>query len=59
MTIVLISHDLEKVLLHATRLLVIQNGSIVYDGDKTSALEQLTSWGIRRPSDPTKASWLL
>ncbi len=58
-TIVLITHDLEKVLLHATRLLVVNDGKIVYDGDKFAALERLESWGIRKPTDPKKASWLL
>ncbi len=58
-TIILITHDLEKVLAHATRLLVLQQGRVVYDGDKLQALDKLPNWGIKKPSDPQKASWLL
>ncbi len=58
-TIIVISHDLDKILAHATRLLVIHEGEIVYDGDKLQAMEKIEDWGIKKPHDPEKASWLL
>ncbi len=58
-TIIVISHDLDKVLYHATRLMIIHDGTVVYDGDKLQAMDKLQGWGIKRPHNPQKASWLL
>ncbi len=58
-TIILITHDLDKVLYHATRLIVLDQGKIVYDGNKEQAMGSLTAWGIKKPFNPQRASWLL
>jgi len=48
-TILVISHDLEKILAHTDRLLIMQNGCIVRDGSPDDFLNELESFGIRRP----------
>jgi biotin transport system ATP-binding protein len=61
-TIVLTTHDLEKVIAHATRLVVLQNGRIVEDGPPLPALNNIESYGIREPClsrlGMELASWL-
>lgn len=50
-TIVILTHELEKVLALANRLLVLHRGKLVYDGSPEHALakEPLEQWGIRNP----------
>lgn len=48
-TVVVITHDLEKVLKYAERMVVMENGKVVFNGTPTDSLEKLESWGIRRP----------
>ncbi len=48
-TIILISHDLEKVLAHATQLVILNRGEICAIGKPESLLDRLEDYGIRRP----------
>ena len=48
-TIILISHDLEKVLAHATHLVILNRGKVSAEGKPESLLAQLENYGIRRP----------
>lgn len=51
-TIIVLTHELEKVLALANRLLVLFGGRLVYDGTPDDALSgtvNLEAWGIRNP----------
>lgn len=50
-TVLILTHELEKVLAMANRLLVLHEGRLVYDGDGETALAAapLADWGIRNP----------
>lgn len=48
-TIVVITHELEKVLAHANRLVVMHQGNVVIDGKPTDVLDKATAYGIRYP----------
>jgi biotin transport system ATP-binding protein len=49
-TIIILTHELEKCLKLADRLVILHKGTVVFDGTPDSGLKQnLTSWGIRHP----------
>jgi biotin transport system ATP-binding protein len=48
-TILVITHDLEKVLAHADRLIVMQKGKIVRDGGPAEIVSDLETFGVRAP----------
>ena len=48
-TLLVITHDLEKILAHAGRLLVMQKGKIVRDGIPAEIVGDLESYGVRPP----------
>lgn len=48
-TVIVITHDLGKILAHAGRLVIMNNGRIIHQGNPEDLLEQLESCGIRRP----------
>ena len=49
-TIILVSHDMDLVLEAATRLIVLENGKVVKDGDPSSLFEvDLTSYALEEP----------
>lgn len=48
-TIILVTHELEKVLAHANRLIVMEKGRIVKDGNPNRLINELESHGIKRP----------
>ena len=48
-TIIVITHDLEKVLAHADRLVIMQNGKIVKDGAPAEILGDIETYGVRAP----------
>jgi biotin transport system ATP-binding protein len=48
-TIILISHDLEKVLAHATQLILMNSGEVCAVGSAEELLPRLEEYGIRRP----------
>lgn len=50
-TILMITHDLEKVIAHADRLVVMQKGQIVKDGRPRAILPEVEKFGIRQPCD--------
>ena len=50
-TILMVTHDLEKVIAHADRLVVMQNGQIVKDGLPHTILPEVEKFGIRQPCD--------
>lgn len=59
-TIILITHDLGKVLAHADRLVIMNSGRIVHQGKPAELLEKLESSGIRKPDADAveKMTWL-
>jgi biotin transport system ATP-binding protein len=48
-TIVVITHDLEKVLAHADRLIIMQKGKIVRDGVPAEIVGDIEPLGVRAP----------
>jgi len=50
-TIILATHDLEKVLPYTDRLIVMQNGKIVRDGNPADVLEGIEDFGVRPPRE--------
>lgn len=48
-TLLLTTHDLEKVLGHADRLVVMAAGRIVRDGPPASAVQGIDAFGVREP----------
>ena len=57
-TILLITHDLDKVLAHANRLMLMDRGRIMEDGRPGEIISRVEALGIRRPAgDITGMSW--
>ncbi|MDD2390429.1 MAG: ABC transporter ATP-binding protein [Desulfobacterales bacterium] len=48
-TIILITHDLEKVIYHASRLVIMEKGKIVRDGIPEKVIGEVEQFGIRTP----------
>jgi biotin transport system ATP-binding protein len=48
-TVLVITHDLEKVLAHAERLIIMQKGKIVRDGLPAEIVTDLETFGVRAP----------
>lgn len=48
-TIIITTHDLEKVVAHAQRLVVMANGRVVADGNPADVIDGIEEYGIRRP----------
>ncbi|MGD2185818.1 MAG: ATP-binding cassette domain-containing protein [Desulfobacterales bacterium] len=48
-TIMVITHDLEKVIAHADRLIIMQKGKIVRDGVPDEILRDVETYGVRAP----------
>jgi biotin transport system ATP-binding protein len=48
-TVLVITHDLEKVLAHADRLIIMQKGRIVRDGVPAEIVIDLETFGVRAP----------
>ncbi len=61
-TIIVCVHDLEKVLAHAQRLIMLQGGRVVADGVPETVVVQAEDWGVRVPTaiklGGRVASWL-
>jgi len=47
--ILIVTHDLEKCLAHAERLVVMDSGAVIRDGTPASLWDELPSLGLRRP----------
>ena len=57
-TVLLITHDLDKVLAHANRLILMDSGRIIADGSPEDLIDQVEELGIRRPSgEISRMSW--
>jgi biotin transport system ATP-binding protein len=48
-TIILVTHELEKILAHAGRLIIMEKGRIVRDGNPGQLIDEVESYGIKRP----------
>jgi biotin transport system ATP-binding protein len=48
-TIILVTHELEKVLAHADRLIIIYQGKIVEDGNPQEIIGRSEQYGVRMP----------
>lgn len=48
-TLLVITHDLDKVLAHATRLAIMHQGQIVLDGTPQTVLPQAEKYGVKPP----------
>ena len=48
-TLIVTTHDLEKVVAHADRLVILDHGRIVGDGAPLGLLEDIERYGVRRP----------
>lgn len=48
-TIILTTHELEKVIIHVDRLLLMQNGQIVRDDKPYKLFKELEAFGVREP----------
>jgi biotin transport system ATP-binding protein len=61
-TVLLATHDLEKVLAHADRLIFMRDGKIESDGPPSALLAAAEDFGVRRPRSAGRAveamSWL-
>jgi len=59
-TIIVITHDLEKVLAHADSFVIMAKGKIVREGSPGEILAEAPEFGLRVPShmNPDKMSWL-
>jgi len=51
-TIILITHDLEKVLAHTTELLILNNGELVLTGKPYQIIDKVAQYNIRIPFGP-------
>ncbi len=49
-TIIIITHELEKVLAHANRLVIVDKGKIVKDGSPDEIIDEVEEYGIKRPN---------
>jgi len=59
-TLIVITHDLGKVLAHGTSLIVMSKGRIAEEGEPGDLLNSLERWGIRRPPGlkASEMTWL-
>ena len=48
-TILVVTHDLEKVLAHADRLIIMQQGRVVRDGVPAEIIGDIETFGVRAP----------
>ncbi len=59
-TIIVITHDLGKILAHGNRLVIMNKGVILQQGEPVELLDKLETAGIRRPDTPSigQMTWL-
>lgn len=48
-TVILVTHELEKVIAHSDRLVIMAEGRIVADGDPVSLIKTVERYGVREP----------
>jgi biotin transport system ATP-binding protein len=57
--VLLITHEVEKVLAHAERLIVFEEGSVAADDHPSTLLPKLGTWGLRKPPLPlSELTWI-
>ena len=59
-TIILVTHELEKALAHASRLVVFQKGTLVEDGTPQDIINRVSEYSVRKPNvnKVSDATWL-
>ena len=60
-TLLVITHDIEKVLAHASRLLILSEGKLAADGNPEDLIGRLEKYGIKGPARNTRVrdmTWL-
>ena len=58
-SLMIITHDLDKILGHADRLAIMSNGTVVASGAPTAVSPSLERYGIRFPSGPIESmTWI-
>ena len=62
-TIILITHDLEKVLAHATQLAVLYKGELVLYGNPVDIIDKVVQYNVRKPFGEKRSiesmTWLI
>ncbi len=48
-TIILVTHELEKVIAHASRLVIFENGVLVREGKPAAVINEVEKFGVREP----------
>jgi biotin transport system ATP-binding protein len=48
-TIIVTTHDLEKIIAHADRLILMHGGKIVRDGEPAAVMADAEAFGVRKP----------
>jgi biotin transport system ATP-binding protein len=48
-TIIVTTHDLEKIIAHADRLILMHDGKIVRDGKPVEIMTDVEAFGVREP----------
>lgn len=48
-TIILVTHELEKTLAHAGRLIIMEKGRLVKDGSPSQLIDEVERYGVKRP----------
>jgi ABC-type cobalt transport system, ATPase component len=48
-TVILVTHELEKVLAHSSRLILMEKGRVVEDGVPAELINKVETYGIRKP----------
>ena len=48
-TLIVITHEVEKILAHTTRVLVLDGGRLVEDGEPSAIIDRFDRYGVRRP----------
>ncbi len=49
-TLIVITHDLDRILAHANRLILMESGRIVRDGSPADVIDDLEQFGVRKPA---------
>ena len=60
-TLLVITHDIDKMLAHSTRLIVMDEGKIVEDGDPPEIVSRVEKYGVRGPAKNVRVkemTWL-
>ncbi len=60
-TVIIISHDLEKITAYGNRMIIMSDGEIKLDGKPEDIIDQVGKYGIRRPIQKSvdEMTWLI